>query len=197
LEQTGQLQFYLPHAQNNFSAMTLVVRTKGNPDAMLAPIRNEIRNLDADQAIFNIATMDQLIADSIAVRRLAMILLGLFAALALMLAVIGIYGVLSYTVSQRTQEIGIRMALGAQRQDIFKMIASQSLRLIITGIVIGLAIAAGATRLMTNLLFNVSAIDPMVFISLSLLLIVVALLAGLIPARRATAIDPMVALRNE
>ncbi|MGH7247590.1 MAG: FtsX-like permease family protein, partial [Pseudomonadota bacterium] len=150
-----------------------------------------------DQPIFGIATMNQLVGDSVSMRRTTLILLGLFSALALILAAIGIYGVISYSVAQRTHEIGVRMALGAQRSDVLRMILAQGAKIAGAGVVIGISGAFGLTRLMANLLFSVSAADPLTFAAVAIMLLLVAMLACYIPARRALRVAPMIALRYE
>ncbi len=161
---------------------------------MVAAIRGEIRALDPDQALFNIATMDQLLSDSTSLRRFSMFLLGLFAALALLLAAIGIYGVLAQSVAQRTHEIGIRMALGAHTRDVLKLVVGHGMALALLGVAAGLAGALGLTRLIAKLLFGVSANDPGTFVAIALLLVLVSFLACYLPARRASKLDPMIAL---
>jgi putative ABC transport system permease protein len=197
VDKESTMQLYLPEAQLPVSWLTLAVRTAGDPAQTLGAIRNEIRGVDPDQAVFEVATMEGLLAEAIAKRRFVMILLAGFASLALALAAIGIYGVMGYTVAQRTQEIGVRMAMGAQTGDVLKLVVGQGMRLALGGVAIGLAAACGLTRLMATLLFSVKAIDPLTFGVIALLLIAVALLACYIPARRATKVDPMVALRTE
>ncbi len=194
LDTPGTMALYVPLPQMPNSAQTLVVRTRGEPANMIARIRREILALDQDQAVFNVMTMDQLLSDSTSLRRFSMMLLSVFAGLALLLAAIGIYGVLAQSVAQRTHEIGIRMALGAQTRDVLNLIVGHGMTLTIVGIVAGLAGAFGLTRLMANLLFSVGANDPVTFVAISLLLGAVAFLACYLPARRAAKLDPMIAL---
>jgi predicted permease len=197
LDKESTMQLYLPEAQAPVSWLTLAVRASGDPARMLGAVRNEIRGVDPDQAVFEVATMEGLLAESIAKRRFVMLLLAGFAALALALAAIGVYGVMAYTVAQRTQEIGVRMALGAQSGDVLKLVVGQGMRLALGGVGAGLAAACGLTRMMATLLFGVRATDPLTFGSIALLLTAVALLACYIPARRVTKVDPMIALRRE
>jgi len=197
LDKTPPMQIYLPHSQFPTSFNSIVVRTQNEPTALIGAIRREIQAVDKDQAVFNVTTLEQLIGDSILIRRFFMLLLLVFAALALILAAVGIYGVMSYVASQRTYEIGIRMALGAQPNDVLKLIMGNGMALTLIGIVTGLAGAFALTRLMAGLLFGVSATDAITFLSVSVGLMLVALLACYIPARRATKVDPLVALRYE
>ncbi|MCA1627986.1 MAG: ABC transporter permease [Acidobacteria bacterium] len=197
LDKKVPMQIYLPQSQYPTSFMTLVVRTSTEPTSLIAPVRNEILALDKEQAAYNIVTMERLRENSVSLRRLFMLLLLVFAGLALGLATIGIYGVISYTVARRTHEIGIRLALGASRGDILKLIIRQGLTLILIGTALGLALSQALTRVIASLLFNVSATDSATFAGVPLLLVAVALVACYLPARRATKVDPMIALRYE
>ena len=197
LDTAGTMALYVPQLQMPQSTMTLVVRTRGDPAAMAEPIRREILAIDPEQAVFNVATMEHVVAESISLRRVSMILLAGFAALALLLAAIGIYGVLAQTVVQRTHEIGIRMALGAQMRDVLNLILGHGMVLVALGILAGIAGGLGATRLIANLLFGIAPNDLPTFLAISLLLGAVALLACYLPARRACRVDPMIALRYE
>jgi len=197
LDQQAHPQTYEPYTQEPFPSMTLIVRTAGDPIGLGASIRSEVFQLDREQPIFGIMTLEGLISTSTGQQRFSMLLLGIFAAAAIALASIGLYGVMSYAVAQRTHEVGIRMALGAQRRDVLGLILRQGLRLTLVGIAIGLIAAWAATRLLINLLYGVSATDMPTFAGVSLLLIGVALLACYLPARRATKVDPLVALRRE
>jgi putative ABC transport system permease protein len=190
---------YTPYAQDreSWSRMSIVIRSTGEPAALSAAVRKEVMAIDPAQPVSNIQTMEQLMAASITRPRFVMLLLGLLATVALALAVVGIYGLMSYSITERTHEFGIRLALGAQAADVLKMVLGQGLRLIVVGISLGLAGAFALTRLMRSLLYGVSTIDPMTFVAVSLLLTMVALLACYIPARRATKVDPMEALRYE
>ena len=197
LDQKAPMQIYLPYDQFPTSVMTLVVRTSTDSSSMIATVRNEIRGIDRELAVDGIATMEQLLADSISLRRFSMFLLMIFAGAALMLAVIGIYGVISYSVTQRTHEIGVRMALGATGSKIVWLVVKQGLSLTFAGVGIGLIVAFALTRILKNLLFSVSATDPPTYALMASLLIVAAWLACRIPARRAARVDPMIAMRSE
>lgn len=188
---------YWPYPQFPNTFNNLVIRTDGNPLDVTAAVKAEVWAVDAEQPLARIQTLENLIADSVAPRRFNMLLLAGFAALALILAAIGIYGVISYTVSQRKHEIGVRMALGAGAGDVLKLILRQGMSLALLGTGIGGVVAFSLTRLMTTLLFGVSAYDPLTFSSIAALLLIVALLACWVPARRATKVDPLTALRHE
>jgi predicted permease len=196
-------QLYLPCMQmpDNFvappSGSAVMLRYEGSLSAVMDSIRRTNREMSSQQVIYGVQTMESLISDSLAARRFAMILLGAFAVLALVLASVGIYGVIAYIVGQRTQEIGIRMALGAQRNDVLRLVVWQGARLALMGVSIGIVGALALTRLMTKLLYGVSATDPLTFAGLALILTLVAIAACCLPARRATRVDPAVALRYE
>ena len=184
-------------ASQGFPNTTIIVRTPLPPSALIPAIKNVIHGIGKDQPIYNVETMQEIASESMSAQRFPMILLGAFAVLALLLASVGIYGVISYSVTQRAHEIGIRMALGAEKQNIFRMIIGQGLRLALAGLVIGIAAALVLTRLLANLLYGVKSSDPLTFIAVSTLLTAIAVLACYIPARRAMRVAPMVALRHE
>ena len=175
----------------------MVVRTTGDPLRMVPTVRATIHEIDRDMPLAGINTMEDMIGTSMSQRRLSTILLGTFSALALLLATIGIYGVMSYTVSQRQRELGIRMALGASRNGVLGLVLRQGMTLAIIGVVIGLFGAFALTRLVASQLYNVQATDPATFVAVTLVLTTVALVASLVPAMRATRVDPVIALREE
>jgi putative ABC transport system permease protein len=197
LDNPARLEVYVPYRQNPDGDMDLVVRSAVDPASLTSAIRAAVASIDKDQPIFAIQTMQQLVDDSISTRRLTLVLLGVFSALALILAAIGIYGVMAYSVALRTQEIGIRMALGAQNQDVLRLVLGQGARIALFGVAIGLVAAAGLTRLLSTLLFSVTASDPLTFAGVAAVLVIVTLVACYIPARRALRVDPIIALRYE
>ncbi len=197
LDAPRTMQIYVPHAQSGSDFMALVVRTGQHPLDYTAEIRRRISALDKNLAVSDVATLDEVVSDSMASRRFSAILLGSFAGLGLLLASLGVYGILSYSVSRRTAEIGIRMALGAVPNDVLLLILKLGLRQTLLGVAVGTAAALALTRLMSGLLFEVSPADPVVFVGSASLLAAVASMAGYIPARRAAGVDPMVALRDE
>jgi putative ABC transport system permease protein len=191
-------QMYVPYAQDSgWGSMSLVIRTIGEPGSIAAAVRSEIRTLEKGIPVYNVKTMNEVLMTSVGPRRTPMLLLSAFAAVALLLAMIGIYGVTAYYVTERTQEIGIRMALGAQMGDVMKLVLKGGMTLALVGIGAGLVGAYLLTRLMSSLLFGVKPTDVITFVAVSLCLLVTALLACYLPARRATKVDPLVALRYE
>jgi len=190
-------EFYVPYEQERGWPADLAVRTAVDPLSMLPAIRREIRAVDSDQPITNTGTMEEILDREIFQRRLQMLILACFAGCALVLAAIGIYGVLSYLVNWRTREIGVRMALGAGRSEILASVVGQGLALAACGVAIGLAAALALTRLMSHLLFGVTATDLTTFTGVPILFLAIGLLASYIPARRATLVDPVLVLRNE
>lgn len=197
LESDGRPCVYVPYPQFPASSMTLVVRGLSDLKPLISAIREEVWAVDKDQPVTDIKTMDQFVSDSVSSRKFNALLLSMFAGLALVLATVGVYGVIAYSVSQRVQEIGIRMALGAQPSNVVRLVLRQGMMLVLIGVAMGLVASLALTRVMTSLLFGVSATDPGTFLAVSGLLIVSALLACYIPARRAAKVDPMVALRSE
>ncbi|MGE0129985.1 MAG: ABC transporter permease [Blastocatellales bacterium] len=197
LNKTAEPAIYFSHRQFAYRSMNVVVRTTAEPMSLANAARNEVWAVDRNLPVSNIKTMEQRLGDSIARPRFSALLLGLFAALALILAAVGIYGVISYAVEQRTHEIGVRMAMGARATDILTLVVGQGLALSLAGVGVGIAGALGLTRLISGLLYGVTATDPLTFVGMPALLVAVALLACWIPARRATKVDPMIALRYE
>jgi ABC-type antimicrobial peptide transport system permease subunit len=178
-------------------SMSLAIHAAYDPRMLANAVEREVRALDPDQPVYLVRTMRELMSESVARRRLSMLLLALFAAAALLLASIGLYGVMSYTVAQRTHEVGIRMALGAGRTDVVRLVLGHSLRLAFSGILVGLLGSWFLTRFLATLLFDTKATDPLTFAAVALILALVAVAASLIPAWRATVVDPMTALRQE
>jgi putative ABC transport system permease protein len=196
-QDSKRVQGYFPFAQIGGGSMTVILKAAGDPNQLIGAVRQQVKAIDSDQPIYNVRTMDQIRAESVAPERLNLTLLSIFAGIALVLAVVGIYGVMSYSVTQRTHEIGIRMAVGAQPWDVFRMVIGQGMMLALIGIVVGLIGAFGLTRLMATMLFGVEPTDPATFAAIALLLILVALVACYLPSRRATKVDPMISLRYE
>ena len=188
---------YLPYSQNSYLTMNLIIRGTQDPTRMVSGVRSEVHALDPALPVSNVKTISQMIYERVSPKRLMTYILAVFALCALLLASVGIYGVMSYAVSQRTQEIGIRMALGARTADVLKLVVSNGMKLTLIGVVIGLAGAFALTRFLENLLFHITPTDRVTFIAVATALIVVALLASYVPARRATKVDPLVALRDE
>ena len=190
-------QIYTAYAQNPHIFGTLVVRARVEPMSLAETVKKTVWSVDPEQPVWKVRTLERLVERSVAGRRFLLTLMACFAGLAVLLTALGLYGVVSYTVAQRTHEIGVRVALGAQRRDVLRLVLSQGMGLVLVGLVVGLAGAYGATRWLSSLLYGVTATDPLTYAGVALLLVAVALLACLIPARRATKVDPMVALRYE
>jgi putative ABC transport system permease protein len=200
----GPAQFYLNFNQipaerlpGSVRRINLLTRTEVEPASLASAVRGQVTALNKDQAVFNVRTMEQIVAQSIAPRRFSMLLLTVFAVVALALAAIGIYGLMSYVVAQRTREIGVRMALGAQSGSVLRLVIAQGMKLALAGVALGLVVSVALTQTIKNLLFGVSASDPATFGVIALLLTGVAFVACFVPARRATKVDPMIALRHE
>jgi len=197
-EEFASVIYYpFPNGPTGRGQMTLQARTTGDPSALAPAIRAEVRRIDESMAVFDVRPLSAFIAATIVQERLLTMLLSFFGLLAMLLAAIGLYGVIAYSVSQRTQEIGVRISLGARSRDVLRLVIGQGMKLVLIGVIMGLAAAFGLTRLLKTLLFGVSATDPLTFAVIALLLILVALLACYLPARRATKVDPMIALRCE
>ena len=195
LDREAGAQMYVPHAQDaGWAFMTLVIRTAGDPASMAPAVRREVLSMDKDQPIYNVRTMEEVVAQSMGTRRASTLLFTVFAGAALILAAVGIYGVMAYSVTQRTKEIGIRMALGAQAGDVLRLVIRQGMVLTLIGIAVGMAGALGLAKVIASLLFDVPPTDPATFVGIPLLLIFVALIACYLPARRAARLDPTIAL---
>ena len=197
LSEDVQSEFYVPYLQEPPPSMQLAVRTVADPASLTSAVRGQIAAIDSEQPIYHVATLEKTLSESVAPRRFNMALLGIFAALALVLATVGVYGVMAFSVTQRTHEIGIRMALGAERRNILTLIVRQGLALTLAGVVFGIGGAWALTRFLTGFLFAVRPTDPAIFLLVSTVLVAVSILASYIPARRATKVDPLVALRYE
>jgi putative ABC transport system permease protein len=197
LDEAADPTAYEPHSQTPNRTMNLILRSTQEPTRLVAAVRSEVKTLDPNLPVSNVQTISQMINERISAKRLMTYILAIFALCALLLAAVGIYGVMSYAVTQRTQEIGIRMALGARARDVLKLVVGNGMTLALAGVAIGLAGAFGLTRLLANLLFHVTPTDKLTFAVVAFSLVVVALIACYVPARRATRVDPLVALRNE
>jgi len=196
-QDSNRVQGYFPFAQLPFGGMTVIVKAAADPNQLIASVREQLKTVDADQPIYSIRTMNDIRAESVAPERLNLTLLSLFAGIALVLAIVGIYGVMSYSVTQRTHEIGIRMAIGAQPRDVLMLVIGQGMTLALIGVAFGLIGAFGLTRLMTTMLFGVEPSDPATFVVIAAILTGVALVACYIPGKRATKVDPVLSLRYE
>jgi ABC-type antimicrobial peptide transport system permease subunit len=196
-------KFYVPHRQwhrsvgNAIRSMTLVVKSGQDPATLAGPIRQQIRALDPNLPVADVRTMSDVVGATLSTPRFTGVLLGTFAVLALILSAIGIYGVLSYVVSRRTREIGIRVAIGAQRAQVLRLILRSGLSLALAGVVIGIVVAAAASQLMRGMLHDVQPMDPFAFLAAIVLLSSIAALASLVPAWRASRVDPVVVLKGE
>jgi putative ABC transport system permease protein len=203
LDEQPTPEVYVPFLQDPLSgknyqrSMTIVARSKSNAGAIAGPLRAAVTSVDKSLPVYALKPMTEHLRESLARRRFNLILLSIFSCVALALAAVGIYGVISYGVTQRTHEMGIRMALGAKRRDVLKLVVRQAMVLALAGVGIGLLASFALTRLIKGLLFSVSVTDPMTFVAIAVLMTLIALIACLIPARRATKVDPLVALRYE
>jgi putative ABC transport system permease protein len=190
-------EIYVPHPQQSWSWMSLVVRASGDPVSLAGAVRREVAALDPEQALYNVRPLPELLSESLAARRFIMALLGGFALVGLALATVGVYGVLAESVERRRGEIGLRLAVGADRGDVMRMVLGQAARLAAAGVTLGLAAAFALTRVMQGLLFGVSATDPATFAAVGAVLATAAMLASYLPARRAARLDPAAVLREE
>jgi putative ABC transport system permease protein len=197
LRSESGMEAYLPETQVPFDELSVVVRAEGDPRSLASAVRDQVNQIDPQLSVASVYPMEHYVAASLAAPRLDTVLLGIFAAIALLLTAIGLFGMMAFNVAQRTHEIGIRMALGAQPADVMRQIIRQAARLAIVGLAVGMPAAFVLTRLMESLLFGVSATDPPTFVGVALLLAGVSLMAAFVPARRAMRVDPMVALRYE
>src|SRR5947207_12559094 len=197
LDKPPQAAYYVPQTQTPFNQTVMVVKTANDPHTMIPTVTRLVADADRDLPVFSVKTMNEFLGESIAAPRFNTTLLAIFAALALVLTIVGLYGVISDSVTRRTTEIGIRMALGAQSRDVLRLVVGQGFKLVLLGLVIGVAGALALTRLIASLLFGVGTRDPVTFAVVAVLLSFVALLACYIPAHRAAKVDPLVALRYE
>jgi len=197
LQSEAEPEIYIPHAQNGFGGMTLVMRTRVPPESLTTAVQRAVWQAEKNAVVSRVMTMNQLLSETTARPRFILLMLGVFALAALLLTGVGVYGVLTYTVAQKTREIGIRLALGAHTHEVLKLVLGQGMKLVGAGVLIGLVGAFALTRLLKTLLFGVSATDPLTFAVIAILLTGIALLACWIPARRATRVDPLIALRSE
>jgi predicted permease len=197
LDVEPQAEVYIPHSQHPVDGLVMTVRTRGNPRDALGEARGVLRHLDPGMPMSDVATMEEIVAESVAARRFSLVLLAGFAGVALLLAAIGIYGVLSYTVGQRTKEIGVRMAMGAPRRHVLRLVVGEGVTLVVLGLTIGLGLALGLTRVIRGLLYQVQPYDPPTLAAVGAALVAVALTASYMPARRAASVDPVQALRAE
>jgi predicted permease len=197
LNEPNAPQIYLPYRQWPVQSMSVVMKTTTPPESLVAAVRQEVRAIDPNLPVSNIGSLEKIISESISQPRFYMLLLGIFATVALLLAAIGIFGVLSYAVSQRTREIGIRMALGAPGRTVVSLIVRQAMILVVSGVAAGTIAALFVSQTMTKMLFSVTPTDPITFAGVAAVLVGVALFASYLPARRATRVDPIVALRAE
>ena len=197
LDADSRIALYMPHSQYISRLLNIVLRTTVDPESLTSAVSHELHEVDRDLPLYGVVTMDQRVAESLSRRRFTAVLLAMFAAFALALATIGIYGVMAYLVIQGAREIGIRMALGATQPSVLRLVVKQGMTLALTGVAIGLIAALVFGRLVSGLLFGVKSTDPLTFTLVAVLLTIVALIASYIPARRATRIDPMISLRSE
>jgi putative ABC transport system permease protein len=197
LEATPTPTMYAPSSQDVFGGVWVVVRTKGDPTSLSAAVRQTVRDIDNDLPAFAMTPLTTVVEESVAQRRFSMLLLSAFAGIALFLAAVGLYGVVAYTVSQRTQEIGLRVAIGAQPRDVLRMVVGGGMKLALAGVAIGIVCALALANVVATMLFQVTPFDPVSYSATSIVLLIVAALACYFPARRATRVDPIVALRQE
>ena len=188
---------YAPYAQDPWPFMDIAVRTSQEPAGVASDVQRAIQTVDKDEPVYNVRTMEEIVSRSVSSRRFMLVLVGLFATLALILTAVGIYGVISFAVSQRTHEIGVRMALGARHQDVLKLVVRRGMILSLVGLAAGVVAALALTRFLASLLYEIKPTDAMTFAGVAAILAAVSFAANYIPARRATRVDPMVALRYE